>query len=367
MLQGGERAAEGRTATGRIIVITPPKAHRSVASATLHPRPVVTSIIMATRALAAALAAGSAAFGPLTASAAAAAPLTLIPARSELVRISGRRLPWDAPASLATPYAANVTGPIPAVAVDWEGTSLDVWLRGGPFVGLLLQDGSALNSRWSVFIDNMGLPGLGANISLAANGSCGAFVGAQGAAADDVRAAELASGGLPEIPGVRTSVLVTSSYQTLYPLISSGSSGAGLGAGAAGTRVRVTLMDEPAFIEDSSPAQALVVAGFVTDGEAVAPPALPAAPLARRSLLVLGDSLTAGYGAGSDAPLVTAGSNAADVLPCGGGACCCRRCGGTYHARVVRVSVDRLRSRPLIAQRCLTTPAHPALARRHAG
>jgi hypothetical protein len=62
--------------------------------------------------------------------------------------------------------------------------------------------------------------------------------------------------------------------------------------------ITVVLLTEPSFIGDSAPGGLLSFLGFNTDGTVLPPVPLPTS----RRMEVLGDSLTAGYGAGFDLP-----------------------------------------------------------------
>lgn len=91
------------------------------------------------------------------------------------------------------------------------------------------------------------------------------------------------------MPGLRSGLLTTSSWQTVYVL----ASGPAIRDVAGGVRLRLQLLVEPSAIDDgcgvgtgSGPLQ---VVGFLTDGAV-----LPARPLSKRRIEFLGDSLTAG-------------------------------------------------------------------------
>lgn len=141
--------------------------------------------------------------------------------------------------------------PSAGVQLDWEGTTLRFTVSGATVVALNISDASAGGARLGVTVDGAGVPGL------------------------------------------RTATLVTSPAQAVYTL-----AGGKTIAGATVTYA-VTLLTEPAFVADSA-SSALVVEGILTDGKVGAPPAAPT-----RRLEFLGDSLTAGYGAGFDLPTPT--------------------------------------------------------------
>ncbi len=61
----------------------------------------------------------------------------------------------------------------------------------------------------------------------------------------------------------------------------------------------MVLLTEPSYIRDSAPNGLLALLGLNTDGVLLAPPSPTTRP---RRMEILGDSLTAGYGAGFDLP-----------------------------------------------------------------
>ena len=138
-----------------------------------------------------------------------------------------------------------------SMLIDWEGSSLSFSTSPNTtYVGLRLNDTTPGGARLAVFVTLAGaLPG-----------------------------------------SLRVATLVTSSYQSLYTL-AAGSSLAKLSAG-----FRVQLLTEPSFIHDDAQ-HTFSIAGVVTDGAL-----LPAPPRLTRRIEFLGDSLTAGYGAGFDLP-----------------------------------------------------------------
>lgn len=163
------------------------------------------------------------------------------------------------------------------VAFDLEGTTLFFTVANASFIGLIVDDATRGGARLGVYFDS------------------------EDAGSGALTDPNPAGRALP--PTARVATLVTSPYQTLYTL-GSGSQIAGLGpAGALG--VRVELLSEWSHIGDE-PGELFRLTAVATDG--IVMPAPP--PLARR-LLVLGDSLSSGPGAGYTVP--------ASGAPCGDG------------------------------------------------
>jgi hypothetical protein len=154
------------------------------------------------------------------------------------------------------PAAVTLSGrvlrtPSSGVQMDWEGTTLRFTVAAATVVALNISDASAGGARLGVTVDGAGVPGL------------------------------------------RAATLITSPAQAVYTL-----AGGKTIAGATVTYA-VTLLTEPAFVSDSATG-GLVVEGILTDGKVG-----PAPPAPSRRIEFLGDSLTAGYGAGFDLPTPT--------------------------------------------------------------
>lgn len=234
------------------------------------------------------------------ASAAAAAPaLTYVPISSPSVRWLGRRVAMPA---VVPPRAVDAAAAAPAngttvFAIDWEGTEAELGVERATVVAALILDSSGGNSRFAAYLSTI-------------NTTEAAAVAVGGGVADPDPSANA-------VPGLRTTLLTTSAVQTVYVL----ASGPILTALPGGVRVRLQLLTEPSFIGDDE-AGPLQLAGFLTDGAV-----LPPRPLAARRLEILGDSLTAGYGAGFDDPVAPPAGGPpgpppplpAPLQPCGGG------------------------------------------------
>jgi lysophospholipase L1-like esterase len=198
---------------------------------------------------------------------AAAAPAVLVPAADPRIRVVGRRLP--------APGGAG------ALLIDWEGTFAQFTVANATAVSLVFTDASEGGARFGV-----------TTVTLQGGGGGGA-AGA-GAGDPDPHAAA--------IPGLRTSIVVTTAGTGVaYPI------GTRTAVGGLTATFTATLLTEPNFVGDVSPNATLAFDGVLTDGVV-----LPAPPAAARRMEIVGDSLTAGYGAGFDDP----GSPPA---PCGGG------------------------------------------------
>ncbi len=166
------------------------------------------------------------------------------------------------------------------VTFDLEGTSLLFAVANATYIGLNVSDGTPGGARLGVYFDSEAAP----------------FSGASGASDPNP-----AGRALP--PSARVATLVTSPRQALYTL-GSGAQIAGLGPGGV-LRVRVALLTEWSHLGDSA-AALFTIAAVVTDGALA-----PAPPPPARRLLVLGDSLSSGPGAGFSVP--------ASGAPCGDG------------------------------------------------
>lgn len=157
------------------------------------------------------------------------------------------------------------------VTFDLEGTTMLFTVANATYIGLNVTDRTRGGARLGVYFDSDDAPG---NTSMSAG---------------DPNPSGRA---LP--PTARVATLVTSPLQSLYTL-GSGGQIAGLGVdGALG--VRVELLTEWSHLADS-PAGLFTFAAVVTDGVVLAAPRPPT-----RRLLVLGDSLSSGPGAGYTVP-----------------------------------------------------------------
>jgi len=176
---------------------------------------------------------------------AAAADFPITDAR---VRVVGRR----------------VAAPSGGLSVDWEGTRASFAVSNATFVGVRISDASLSGARFALYIDN----------------------GARSGPADAA-------------PSLRVQTFVTSpGANVLYTLASR--------AAIAGEAITYTvvLLTEPFFIGDFGDALALTLEGVTTDGALLPQPQ----PRTQRRMEFLGDSITAGYGAGADAPVPADGS-----------------------------------------------------------
>jgi len=227
---------------------------------------------------------------------AAAAPVTFVPVTSSSVRWVGRRLPMAAqvPPRAIDGGAAGAINGTTVYAVDWEGSEAEVACAGCSVIAAVVLDSSGGNSRFASYLSTINTTGA---VSV-------------GASDPDPSAGA--------IPGLRTGLHTTSALQTVYVL----ASGPSLTALPGGVRVRLQLLTEPSFIDSgcgfNTDAGPLQIAGFLLDGAL-----LPPRALSKRRIEFLGDSLTAGYGAGFDDPVTppVAGGQApspAPLQPCGG-------------------------------------------------
>ena len=154
-----------------------------------------------------------------------------------------------------------------AVTFDWEGTQARLAVTGATYVTATIADTAHGGARFAVYYNSTGASGSGS-------------------------------------PNLRVGTLLTAPQVTSYVLA------AGEWLAAAPSTLTLRLLTEPHYVADGPGAKGnLTVVAFSTDGAFAAAP--PPAPSARR-LIFLGDSLTAGYGSGFDAP-------AADPASCGGG------------------------------------------------
>lgn len=154
------------------------------------------------------------------------------------------------------------------VTFDLEGTTLLFTVVNATYIGLNVSDKTLGGARLGVYFDSEAPPA--------------------------ARVGDPNPAGRAIPPTARVATLVTSPHQTLYTL-GSGGQIAGLGPGGA-LGVRVELLTEWSHLGDSA-AALFSVAAVITDG-VVAP--APAPPV--RRLLVLGDSLSSGPGAGYNVP-----------------------------------------------------------------
>lgn len=157
----------------------------------------------------------------------------------------------------------HAPGPNGSVLIDVEGASASVVIANATFVGALVKDTTTGGAKLGSFI----------NTNLSAAG-----------VSDPNPSANA-------MPNLRVATFLTSPYQTLYTM--------GSGGQIAGLIVVYTLqlLSEWEFIGDSGGSAVLTFEGFVTDGVVLPPPARPT-----RRIVVLGDSLSSGVGAGFDVP-----------------------------------------------------------------
>jgi hypothetical protein len=152
------------------------------------------------------------------------------------------------------------------VVFDLEGTALAFSVSNATFIGLTINSNVDGGARLGVYFDSE-------------NGTL-------------LHDPNPSGGAIP--PTARVATLVTSRVQTLYTL------GAGAqirGLGPLGRlRVRVELLTEWSHVKDNA-LEAFEVAAVLTDGVVA-----PAPPPPARRLLVLGDSLSSGPGAGFTIP-----------------------------------------------------------------
>ena len=178
--------------------------------------------------------------------------------------------------------------------IDWEGAEAEIGIVNANFVAAVIYDNSAGNSRFATYLNTLNMTFNVSNAELGL-GDPNPFASV--------------------VPSLRTGLITTNAIQTIYVL----ASGQAISQSAIGARVRLQLLTEPSFIDSGSGIRTnfgpLQVAGFLTDGKA-----LPPRPLSTRRIEFLGDSLTAGYGAGFDVPAAPPGvSVSGGQLPCGAG------------------------------------------------
>ena len=178
----------------------------------------------------------------------AAPSASFIPANDPLLEWTGRRIP-----------ASGGQG----WSIDWEGTRMRATVCNATSVGAVITDTTAGGARFGVWLNTT-------------------------SNASDPQAAPL------HVPDLRVATFFTTEGANLSYALASRSAI----KQAACVTYTLQLLIEPAFIQDDSPSHVLTVEGLRTDGRLVATPE----PAARRSMEILGDSLTAGYGAGFDLP-----------------------------------------------------------------
>ncbi len=174
---------------------------------------------------------------------AASQVVRLIPATDPLLEWTGRRIP-----------ASGGQG----WSIDWEGTRMRATVCNATSVSAVITDTTRGGARFGVWVNtsNRGPRSL-------------------------------------SVPNLRVATFFTSEGANLSYALTSRSA-----IIQACVTYTLQLLIEPAFIEDDGPSQVLTVEGMATDGLLVATPE----PTAKRSIEILGDSLTAGYGAGFDLP-----------------------------------------------------------------
>jgi len=153
------------------------------------------------------------------------------------------------------------------VTFDLEGTALLFSVANATFIGLTIADGTRGGARLGVYFDSE-------------------------ASSLSVVDPNPSASALP--PTARVATLVTSREQALYTL-GAGAQIAGLGPGGV-LGVRVELLSEWSHMGDS-PGGLFTIAAIVTDGAVQPAPQQPV-----RRILVIGDSLSAGPGAGATVP-----------------------------------------------------------------
>lgn len=173
----------------------------------------------------------------------AATASSFIPATDPLLEWTGRRL-----------ATSGGTG----WSIDWEGTRVRATVCDATYVGASITDTTSGGARFGVWV----------NVS-----------------SPDPNAAN--------VPNLRVATFFTSEGVNQSYALASRSA-----IKQACVTYTLQLLTEPAFIQDSGPSSVLSVEGLVTDGRLVATPE----PATKRSMEILGDSLTAGYGAGFDLP-----------------------------------------------------------------
>ena len=175
---------------------------------------------------------------------------TFIAANDPLLEWTGRRIPGGG-------------GGGQGWTIDWEGTRVRATVCNATAVSAVITDTTDGGARFGVWVN-----------------------------ATDSHAA---------VPNLRVATFFTSEGSRLSYALAARSA---IRQSPACVTYTLQLLVEPAFIEDSGPLCALTVEGLQTDGTLVGTPA----PAASRSIEILGDSLTAGYGAGFDLPHAQSGT-----------------------------------------------------------
>lgn len=157
-------------------------------------------------------------------------------------------------------------GPNASVLVDIEGASMSVTIANATFVGALVADSTTGGARLGSFI----------NTDVAG------------------RAPFDPNPSANQMPDLRVATFLTSKFQTLYTM---GSGGQIAGLTATYTLQLLSEWEMIGDWDDNSGSGVLAFQGFVTDGVVLPPPARPT-----RRIVVLGDSLSSGVGAGFDVP-----------------------------------------------------------------
>jgi hypothetical protein len=191
-----------------------------------------------------------------------------IPASDARIRWVGRR----------------VLAPSGGYTVDWEGTQAMFTVTNATTIAVKISDTTGSGARIGVWVQNAG----------SASSSSSSLTPRDPNPSGD------------EVPNFRVATLITGPGAGLtYQL---GSRAAIAGETQTWTLVVLT---EPSFIKDSAPDSILTIDAVVTDGRL-----LPAPQPSARRIEFLGDSLTAGYGAGFDAPV---NASSGGYLSCGAG------------------------------------------------
>ena len=155
-------------------------------------------------------------------------------------------------------------GPNNSVLVDVEGFSASITIANASFVGVLIADTTYGGAKLGSFINT--------NVSL-------------GEGLNDPNPSGNA------MPNLRVATFLTSQQQVLYTM---GSGGQIQDLTATYT---IQLLSEWEMIADRAGTEVLAIQGFLTDGVVLAPPVRPT-----RRIVVLGDSLSSGVGAGFNVP-----------------------------------------------------------------
>jgi hypothetical protein len=162
-------------------------------------------------------------------------------------------------------YALGQNG---SVFFDIEGCAASITIANATYVGVNIVDNTFGGSRMGSFINtNVSVGELGATLNLSDPNPSGMAM-----------------------PNLRVATFLTSRHQTLYTM---GSGGQIKGLTATYT---LQLLSEWEMVADLT-GEVLAVQSFVTDGVV-----LPPQPRPTRRIVVLGDSLSSGVGAGFDVP-----------------------------------------------------------------